>query len=235
MHGAGGAGRGVRRVEACGAGGEAARSTAECAENVGAAGTVRSRGRIRLAAGSGSAAAVGDRSLVARRCGGRGRSQAVAADAGVVNRRPGAGHRTWRHGSPVHVRRCTRPAARPGAVADGADLRAVRTDIREGVVNGCAWIADGIGYAVVASLPDEAPDAIADQVHREVREPAEVRRASIGVRLSAGHPSRAAMRNEANGDNCTAQRSEAVRQRGARQSLPRSHPLAGPIIPINVV
>jgi hypothetical protein len=115
------------------------------------------------------------------------------------------------------------------------DLRAARADMREGVVNGCAWIAGGIGYAVVASLPDEALDAIADQVHREVREPAEVRRASIGVRLSAGHPSRAAMRNEANGDNCTARRSEAVRQRGARQSLPRSHPLAGPLIPINVV
>ena len=37
-------------------------------------------------------------------------------------------------------------------------VRAARADMREGVVNGCAWIADGIGYAVVASLPDEALD-----------------------------------------------------------------------------
>jgi anti-sigma factor RsiW len=49
------------------------------------------------------------------------------------------------------------------------DLRAARADVREGAVNGCAWIADGMGYVVVASLPDEALDAVADQVQREVR------------------------------------------------------------------
>jgi anti-sigma factor RsiW len=36
-------------------------------------------------------------------------------------------------------------------------------------VNGCAWIADGMGYAVVASLPDDELDSVSDQVQREVR------------------------------------------------------------------
>jgi anti-sigma factor RsiW len=48
------------------------------------------------------------------------------------------------------------------------DLRAARADMREGAVNGCAWIADGIGYAVVASVPDDELDLVADQVQREV-------------------------------------------------------------------
>jgi anti-sigma factor RsiW len=50
------------------------------------------------------------------------------------------------------------------------DLRATRADMREGAVNGCAWISDGIGYAVVASLPDDELDLVADLVQREVHQ-----------------------------------------------------------------
>ncbi len=50
------------------------------------------------------------------------------------------------------------------------DLHVARADMREGAVNGCAWIADGMGYAVMASLPDETLDAIADQVQRELHQ-----------------------------------------------------------------
>jgi anti-sigma factor RsiW len=50
------------------------------------------------------------------------------------------------------------------------DLHAARADMREGAVNGCAWIADGIGYAVVASLPDDELDLVADLVLREVHQ-----------------------------------------------------------------
>jgi anti-sigma factor RsiW len=49
------------------------------------------------------------------------------------------------------------------------DLHAPRADMREGAVNGCAWIADGMGYAVVAALPDEALDSVADQVQQDFR------------------------------------------------------------------
>jgi len=47
------------------------------------------------------------------------------------------------------------------------DLHAARADMRQGAVNGCAWIADGIGYAVVASLPDDELDLVSDLVQRE--------------------------------------------------------------------
>jgi anti-sigma factor RsiW len=50
------------------------------------------------------------------------------------------------------------------------DLRAARADMREGAVNGCAWIADGIGYAVVAALPDDDLDSVADLVERQVHQ-----------------------------------------------------------------
>jgi anti-sigma factor RsiW len=33
--------------------------------------------------------------------------------------------------------------------------------MREGIVNGCAWIANGMGYAVVAALPDAELDRVA--------------------------------------------------------------------------
>jgi len=48
------------------------------------------------------------------------------------------------------------------------DLHAARADMREGAVNGCAWIADGMGYAVVAALPDDTLDTIAEQVQQQV-------------------------------------------------------------------
>jgi anti-sigma factor RsiW len=51
------------------------------------------------------------------------------------------------------------------------DLHAARTDMREGAVNGCAWIADGMGYAVVAALPDDTLDTIAEQVQQQVHQP----------------------------------------------------------------
>ena len=47
------------------------------------------------------------------------------------------------------------------------DLPAARTDIRRGTVNGCARIANGMGYAVIASLPDDELDRVADQARQE--------------------------------------------------------------------
>ena len=41
------------------------------------------------------------------------------------------------------------------------ELRASTSDMREGTVNGCAWIANGMGYAVVAVLPDAELDRVA--------------------------------------------------------------------------
>jgi anti-sigma factor RsiW len=35
-------------------------------------------------------------------------------------------------------------------------------------VNGCAWIANGLGYAVVAALPDEELDRVADYMRLEL-------------------------------------------------------------------
>jgi anti-sigma factor RsiW len=42
------------------------------------------------------------------------------------------------------------------------DLHASTSDMREGEANGCAWIANGLGYAVVAALPDAELDRVAD-------------------------------------------------------------------------
>ncbi len=42
-----------------------------------------------------------------------------------------------------------------------ADLLAGRTDIGSAAMNGCAWIEKGMGYAVVARLPDAELDRIA--------------------------------------------------------------------------
>jgi anti-sigma factor RsiW len=50
------------------------------------------------------------------------------------------------------------------------DLHAARADMNEGALNGCAWIADGMGYAVVASLPDHALDSVAEEVQREAHQ-----------------------------------------------------------------
>jgi anti-sigma factor RsiW len=48
------------------------------------------------------------------------------------------------------------------------DLLAAQTDVRRGAVNGCAWIANGMGYVVIASLPDDELDRVADRVRQEV-------------------------------------------------------------------
>ena len=47
-------------------------------------------------------------------------------------------------------------------------LHAARADMSAGGVHGCAWIADGLGYAVVAALPDEELDRVADRVRLEL-------------------------------------------------------------------
>jgi anti-sigma factor RsiW len=47
------------------------------------------------------------------------------------------------------------------------ELRADRADISHGSVNGCTWIANGMGYAVVASESDDALDQIADRINGE--------------------------------------------------------------------
>ena len=47
------------------------------------------------------------------------------------------------------------------------DLPAARADIRRGTVNGCARIANGMGYAVIASQPDDELDRVADQARQE--------------------------------------------------------------------
>jgi len=48
------------------------------------------------------------------------------------------------------------------------DLRAVRAHIRDDAVNGYAWIADSMGYAVVATLPGDELVLVADQVRQEI-------------------------------------------------------------------
>lgn len=47
------------------------------------------------------------------------------------------------------------------------ELRSTRADIGDGGVNGCTWIDNGMGYAVVATLPDTTLDRVADQISRE--------------------------------------------------------------------
>lgn len=48
------------------------------------------------------------------------------------------------------------------------ELHARRADIRHGPVNGCTWIANGMGYAVVAAESDDALDRIVEQINGEV-------------------------------------------------------------------
>jgi anti-sigma factor RsiW len=47
------------------------------------------------------------------------------------------------------------------------ELRAVRTDGTQGPLNSCAWIASGMGYAVVAAEANQTLDQIADQVRQQ--------------------------------------------------------------------
>lgn len=44
------------------------------------------------------------------------------------------------------------------------ELHAGREDVAHGPVNACAWIAHGMGYAVVAEATDAAIDQVADQI-----------------------------------------------------------------------
>ena len=46
-------------------------------------------------------------------------------------------------------------------------LEASPADIRQGGLNGCAWIEKGMGYAVVGSFTDEELDRIADRIRAE--------------------------------------------------------------------
>jgi anti-sigma factor RsiW len=46
------------------------------------------------------------------------------------------------------------------------ELRASPSEMREGTVSGCAWIANGLGYAVVAALPDAELDRVADFIQQ---------------------------------------------------------------------
>jgi anti-sigma factor RsiW len=47
------------------------------------------------------------------------------------------------------------------------DIRAPRFDFAEGPTNLCGWIDDGLGYAVVANLPDEVLDRITNQIKEQ--------------------------------------------------------------------
>lgn len=44
------------------------------------------------------------------------------------------------------------------------DMHASMTDMKEGPVNGCAWISDGLGYAVVAPMPDSELNQVAESI-----------------------------------------------------------------------
>ena len=48
------------------------------------------------------------------------------------------------------------------------DLKAQATDMEQAGINGCAWITKGMGYAVVAALPDRELDRVADQVRTQL-------------------------------------------------------------------
>lgn len=51
------------------------------------------------------------------------------------------------------------------------EFRAAQADISQGSVNGCTWIAKGMGYAVVAVEPDQTLNEIADQISRQAGNP----------------------------------------------------------------
>jgi anti-sigma factor RsiW len=51
------------------------------------------------------------------------------------------------------------------------DMSAGRSDMSRGTVNLCAWIKQGIGYAIVAETSDEALDRLAQQIAGRTREP----------------------------------------------------------------
>jgi len=50
-------------------------------------------------------------------------------------------------------------------------LQTEREDMASGRVSGCTWIDGGMGYAIVAALPDEVIDRVADQIAGQVAGP----------------------------------------------------------------
>jgi anti-sigma factor RsiW len=51
------------------------------------------------------------------------------------------------------------------------ELRAAPTDVAQGPLNGCSWIGNGMGYAVVAAASDQTLDQIADQIRHQAATP----------------------------------------------------------------
>jgi anti-sigma factor RsiW len=51
------------------------------------------------------------------------------------------------------------------------ELRAQRADIAQGGLNGCTWIREGMGYAVVADTSDQILDQAADQISKQTSKP----------------------------------------------------------------
>src|SRR5262249_24868136 len=47
-------------------------------------------------------------------------------------------------------------------------IQAEREDMASGSVSGCTWIDGGMGYAIVAALPDEVIDRVADQIAGQI-------------------------------------------------------------------
>lgn len=51
------------------------------------------------------------------------------------------------------------------------DLRAPRFEMAQGATNGCGWIERGLGYAVVAAIPDNDLDRISERIRAEAAKP----------------------------------------------------------------
>jgi anti-sigma factor RsiW len=51
------------------------------------------------------------------------------------------------------------------------DLHAPRFEMAQGGTNGCGWIGNGLGVAVIAALPDDELDRIAEQIRAETAKP----------------------------------------------------------------
>ena len=49
------------------------------------------------------------------------------------------------------------------------DLAAKQTDVSNGRINGCVWIADGMGYGVVGTVPDEKLDQVSGAIHSQLK------------------------------------------------------------------
>ena len=47
------------------------------------------------------------------------------------------------------------------------DLKSAQADMAQAGINGCAWITKGMGYAVVAAMPDSELDRVAGKVRAE--------------------------------------------------------------------